>query len=171
MQSGGIWRMGDVGVARGTNSCLASASPHGWHTASDELSACCHTHIHTHTRIVSSAGLTKWRLKATDKRFIPFFQPLYDGCERLGHRGFNVQAPGPMSPAQSDPFCKPIIGTELNPVVGAKEDYARRPGARRRPVAGRADDLWESLLPFLLRESVGKSAESWHTALRPESWW
>lgn len=79
-----------------------------------------------------------------------------------------MQAPAPMSPAQSGPFCEPITKTELNPVVGAKVDYAKRPGVRRRPVAGQADDLWESPLAFLLRESVGKSTESWHVALRPE---
>lgn len=72
------------------------------------------------------------------------------GASVLGHRGFNTQAPGPMSPAQPGLFCEPVIGIELSPVVGAKEDYARRLGVRRWLVADQAGDLWESPMAFLL---------------------
>lgn len=112
------------------------------------------THTHTYTCSLSHCILSRsHQLKADGDRqafHSSFSQPLYDGCKRSGHRGFNTQAPSPMSPALPGLFCEPVIGIELSLVVGAKEDYARRLGVRRRLVADQAVDLWESPMAFLL---------------------
>ncbi len=142
---------GKMCVKAGASSCSASVSPHGWHTASEKLSACWHTLIHTLTLTLYPQQVSPnegWR-RQTSVSFL-LFQPLYDGHKRSGHRGFNTQAPGPMSPAQPGLFCEPVLGIELSLVVGAKEDYARMLGVRRWLVADQADDLWESPMAFLL---------------------
>ncbi len=116
--------------------------------------SCQHADTHTYTHSLSHCILSRsHQLKADGDRqafHSSFFQLLYDGRKHLGHRGFNTQAPGPMSPAQPGLFCEPVIVIELSLVVGAKEDYARRLGVRRWLVADQADELWESPMAFLL---------------------
>ncbi len=102
---------GKMCVKAGASSCSASVSPHGWRTASEKLSACWHTLIHTLTLTLYPQQVSPnegWR-RQTSVSFL-LFQPLYDGHKRSGHRGFNTQAPGPMSLAQPGLFVSQSLG-------------------------------------------------------------
>lgn len=133
---------GKMCAKEGASSCSASVSPHGWHTASEKLSACWHTHIHTLTLTLYPQQVSPtegWR-RQTSVSFLSFFQLLYGGRKRFGpqrvqYTGAWSHVSGPARPflwASHWDWIEPGRGCQggLRQEAGGEEVASGRPGGR-----------------------------------------
>lgn len=128
----------------GASSCSASVSPHGWHTASEKLSACWHTH--TYTRSLSHCILSRsHQLKADGDRqafHSSFFSSIVwraqaFGPQRVQYTGARSHVSGPARSflwASHWDWIEPGRGCQggLRQEAGGEEVASGRPG--RRPM-------------------------------------
>lgn len=159
---------GKMCAKEGASSCSASVSPHGWHTASEKLSACWHTHIHTLTLTLYPQQVSPtegWR-RQTSVSFLFFSAIVWRaqafGPQRVQNTGAWSHVSGPARPflwASHWGWIEPGRGCQggLRQEAGGEEVASGRPG--RRPM-GKPNRLSPGL-------ECGKSG--WKLAKRSEA--
>ncbi len=132
---------GKMCAKAGASSCSASVSPHGWHTASEKLSACWHTHIHTLTLTLYPQQVSPtegWR-RQTSVSFLLFSAIVWRaqafGPQRVQYTGARSHVSGPARPflwASHCDWIEPGRGCQggLRQEAGGEEVASGRPGGR-----------------------------------------